>query len=253
MLFASSQVFTPWPRVNQTNRISFTGLLALWWVAASLSLLQDEISKSIYLRFYIMLFPIPRTVKRCQLDNVIFLHPFSGPIWSLLLNWMVKLGPNKIFMAFSRKLKEKEAGHHQVHLLTILKCLKFTHTSPAPLVIVLVCHHLLSQDSHNDPSSLVVIPQIHPLYCGQMFLYAPNWWGHGPQLQSRLRPKFNSKDDPSWLDPFFPTVVLYFLLLCAPVIEKYLVFKKHFNDLLSFCFLFSLLPSHHTPPPPFAC
>lgn len=80
----------------------------------SLSLLQDEISKSIYLRFYIMLFPIPRTVKRCQLDNVIFLHPFSGPIWSLLLNWMVKLGPNKIFMAFSRKLKEKEAGHHQV-------------------------------------------------------------------------------------------------------------------------------------------
>lgn len=58
VLFASSQVFITWPWVSQTNRISFTGLLALWRVAASLSLPQAEISKSIYPIYYITFFPM---------------------------------------------------------------------------------------------------------------------------------------------------------------------------------------------------
>lgn len=56
--FASSQVFITWPWVSQTNRISFTRLLALWRVAASLSLPQAEISKCIYPRYYVTFFPM---------------------------------------------------------------------------------------------------------------------------------------------------------------------------------------------------
>lgn len=61
-------------------------------------------------------------IKSCQLDNFIFLNPpFFCPIWSLLSNWMIELGPNQIFMACSRKRKERKAEHHQVLGVTLFQ------------------------------------------------------------------------------------------------------------------------------------
>lgn len=81
--------------------------------AASLCLPQGEISKFIYLRYYITFFPI-FYYQICQLSHFIFLNPFFGPSWSSLSNWMFELGPNKIFMACSRKHKERMAEHCSV-------------------------------------------------------------------------------------------------------------------------------------------